>query len=75
MSLDPQAVLADQIVEHGAGLAKAMPRYRAATLAGDRAKRTQASSAAIISSAFAKRASGRFMSARYLAREPRTALH
>jgi hypothetical protein len=30
---------------------------------------------AIISSAFAKRASGRFMSARYLVREPRTALH
>ena len=31
--LDPQAVLADQIVQHGARLAKAMTRYRAATLA------------------------------------------
>jgi hypothetical protein len=31
--LDPQAVLADQIVRHGAHLAKAMTRYRAATLA------------------------------------------
>jgi hypothetical protein len=31
--LDPQTVLADQIVQHGARLAKAMARYRAATLA------------------------------------------
>ena len=31
--LDPQAVLADQIVQHGARLAQAMTRYRAATLA------------------------------------------
>lgn len=31
--LDPQAVLADQIVRHGARLATAMTRYRAAVLA------------------------------------------
>jgi hypothetical protein len=30
---DPRAVLADQIVQHGARLANAMNRYRAATLA------------------------------------------
>jgi hypothetical protein len=30
---DPRAVLADQIVQHGARLAEAMARYRAATLA------------------------------------------
>jgi hypothetical protein len=31
--LDPQAVLADQLIQHGARLAKAMNRYRAAVLA------------------------------------------
>jgi len=31
--LDPQAILADQIVQQGACLAKAMARYRAAVLA------------------------------------------
>lgn len=31
--LDPQAVLADQLIEHGARLAMAMTRYRAAVLA------------------------------------------
>ena len=31
--LDPQAALADQLIQHGARLAKAMTRYRAAVLA------------------------------------------